>query len=110
MPTLSSSFFSYTDHARYAEAMSLEDSPLVTQARHRDYLESAVRHLEDFKLYRKSLPYWRPCFLINHFVQHHPKLISLPNLCGMPHGRLGPFLDPMSAQRKCWVLFSVPFV
>lgn len=34
--------------------MSFDNSPLVTQARHRDYLESAVRHLEEFKSYRKS--------------------------------------------------------
>ncbi|KAN0097833.1 hypothetical protein V8E55_002279 [Tylopilus felleus] len=38
----------------YTETMSLEESPLVTQARHRDYLESAVRHLEEFKSYPLS--------------------------------------------------------
>ena len=35
--------------------MSLDESPLVTQARHRDYLESAMRHLEEFQSYRKAL-------------------------------------------------------
>jgi len=34
--------------------MSLDESPLVTQARHRDYLESAARHLEEFKSYPLS--------------------------------------------------------
>ena len=38
--------------------MSLDESPLVTQARHRDYLKSAVRHLEEFKSYRKALVTW----------------------------------------------------
>ncbi|KAF8450928.1 tRNA modification GTPase TrmE [Boletus edulis BED1] len=38
----------------YTETMSLDGSPLVTQARHRDYLESAVRHLEEFKSYPLS--------------------------------------------------------
>ncbi|KAG8218291.1 hypothetical protein J3R82DRAFT_3905 [Butyriboletus roseoflavus] len=38
----------------YTESMSLDDSPLVTQARHRDYLESALRHLEEFKSYPLS--------------------------------------------------------
>jgi len=38
----------------YTETMSLVESPLVTQARHRDYLESAVRHLEEFKSYPLS--------------------------------------------------------
>lgn len=40
--------------------MTLDDSPLVTQARHRDYLESALRHLEEFKSYRKALVIWGP--------------------------------------------------
>lgn len=34
--------------------MSLHESPLITQTRHRDYLESAVCHLEEFKSYRKE--------------------------------------------------------
>ncbi|KAF9246840.1 tRNA modification GTPase TrmE [Melanogaster broomeanus] len=38
----------------YSENMSLDESPLVTQARHRDYLESAVKHLEDFKSFPLS--------------------------------------------------------
>ncbi|KAG9317104.1 tRNA modification GTPase TrmE [Chiua virens] len=38
--------------SRYTETMSPDNSPLVTQARHRDYLESAMRHLEEFKLFR----------------------------------------------------------
>lgn len=40
--------------------MSLDESPLVTQERHRDYLESAVRHLEEFKSYRKAFITWGP--------------------------------------------------
>jgi hypothetical protein len=40
--------------SRFSENMSLDGSPLVTQARHRDYLESAVRHLEEFKSFRMS--------------------------------------------------------
>ncbi|KAF8845563.1 tRNA modification GTPase TrmE [Paxillus ammoniavirescens] len=38
----------------FSETMSLDDSPLITQARHRDYLESAVRHLEEFKSFPLS--------------------------------------------------------
>ncbi|KIK94411.1 hypothetical protein PAXRUDRAFT_828018 [Paxillus rubicundulus Ve08.2h10] len=38
----------------FSETMSLDDSPLVTQARHRDYLKSAVRHLEEFKSFPLS--------------------------------------------------------
>ncbi|KAF8556289.1 tRNA modification GTPase TrmE [Imleria badia] len=38
----------------YSETMSLDESPLVTQARHRDYLESAVRHLGEFRSYPLS--------------------------------------------------------
>ena len=33
--------------------MSAEDAPLITHARHRDYLESAVRHLEEFQAFRE---------------------------------------------------------
>ncbi|KAH7888120.1 tRNA modification GTPase TrmE [Phlebopus sp. FC_14] len=36
------------ERCAYSDAMTLEDSPLITEARHRDYLESAVKHLEEF--------------------------------------------------------------
>ncbi|KIJ70366.1 hypothetical protein HYDPIDRAFT_23478 [Hydnomerulius pinastri MD-312] len=42
------------DRCAYSDNMSFEDSPLITQARHRDYLESAVRHLEEFKSFPLS--------------------------------------------------------
>ncbi|KAG6332633.1 hypothetical protein ID866_6455 [Astraeus odoratus] len=38
----------------YSESMSAEDMPLITHARHRDYLESAVRHLEEFQAFPLS--------------------------------------------------------
>ncbi|KAF9224381.1 tRNA modification GTPase TrmE [Gyrodon lividus] len=42
------------DRYAFSETMSLDESPLVTQARHRDYLESTVRHLEEFKSFPLS--------------------------------------------------------
>ena len=41
------------DQNRYSELMSAEDTPLITHARHRDYLESAVRHLAEFQAFRE---------------------------------------------------------
>ncbi|KAI6046490.1 tRNA modification GTPase TrmE [Pisolithus marmoratus] len=37
------------ERVAYSELMSTEDAPLITQARHRDYLESAVKFLEEFQ-------------------------------------------------------------
>lgn len=37
------------ERVAYSESMSAEDAPLITQARHRDYLESAVKFLEEFQ-------------------------------------------------------------
>lgn len=37
------------ERVAYSELMTTEDAPLITQARHRDYLESAVKFLEEFQ-------------------------------------------------------------
>lgn len=37
------------ERVAYSESMSAEDAPLITQARHRDYLEAAVKFLEEFQ-------------------------------------------------------------
>lgn len=42
------------ERVAYSELMSAEDAPLITHARHRDYLESAVRHLEEFQTFPLS--------------------------------------------------------
>lgn len=42
------------ERVAYSELMSAEDAPLITHARHRDYLESAVRHLAEFQAFPLS--------------------------------------------------------
>lgn len=91
----------HIDSLRYTDTMSLDESPLVTQTRHRDYLESAVRHLEEFKSYRKALvTRGSRVTLTNCFTQHYPRSISLRNPCDTPRVRSERFLDPTSVQRR----------
>ncbi|KAL4075633.1 tRNA modification GTPase TrmE [Scleroderma citrinum] len=45
------------ERVAYSELMSAEEAPLITHARHRDYLVSAMRHLEDFQAFREFLSF-----------------------------------------------------